>query len=396
MTPRQAHIVGVGTSERFGFDLGKSPMTLAVEAFAAALADAGLDKAAVDGLTTAHGSPGGVDYDEFAVTAGLGLRWASQLWSHGRWATTLVTEAALVVLADLADYVAILNVSTSGRGYGRHLRTGHDRYDGEAFRDAGGGHGEWGMHGIDAPGSATALVARRYMDRYGATEDDLARIAMTFRASAGRNPMAIMRDRPMSRAGYDAEPVIAAPFRRADYCLSNEGATCLIVTTPERAAGLDRPSAAIAGMEGVRCGRDDYILFGRPGLGVGVSAEFPLSAADPPRIYRTSGVARDDIDALYVYDSFASNPWMVLERFGFCGEGEAPALVRDRGIGLDAPMPVNTNGGLLSEAHLLGLGHVIEMVRQLRGEAGERQLPEPAHVQWATPIGDSLILAAAR
>ncbi|HWB34388.1 MAG TPA: hypothetical protein VHA75_00035, partial [Rugosimonospora sp.] len=169
-----ACVVGVGTSERFGFDLGKSPMTLAFEAFSAALADAGLDKSAVDGLATAHGSPGGVDYDEFALAAGLDLRWASQLWSHGRWATTLVTEAALVVRADLADHVAIVNVSTQRRGYGRYLAPGHGGYDGEAFRDLGGGHGEWGIHGIDAPGSATALVARRYMDRYGATEEDLA------------------------------------------------------------------------------------------------------------------------------------------------------------------------------------------------------------------------------
>jgi len=137
MSPRQARIVGVGTSERFGFDLGKSPMTLAVEAFAAALSDAGLDKSAVDGLTTAHGSPGGVDYEEFAITAGLRLRWASQLWSHGRWATTLVTEAALVVLADLADYVAVLNVSTSGRGYRRHLPAGHGGSGGEPPCTAG-------------------------------------------------------------------------------------------------------------------------------------------------------------------------------------------------------------------------------------------------------------------
>jgi acetyl-CoA acetyltransferase len=200
----------------------------------------------------------------------------------------------------------------------------------------------------------------------------------------------------MSPADHAAEPVIAAPFRRSDYCLANEGATCLIVTTPELAGELGRPPVAIAGMEGVRCSRDDYILFARPGLGAGISAEFPLAAAEPPRIYRTSGVDRADIDGLYLYDSFASNPWMVLERFGFCGEGEAPAYIRDRGIGSAAALPVNTNGGLLSEAHLLGLGHLIEMVRQLRGEAGERQITGARNLQWATPIGDALILAGAR
>jgi acetyl-CoA acetyltransferase len=88
---------------------------------------------------------------------------------------------------------------------------------------------------------------------------------------------------------------------------------------------------------------------------------------------------------------------MVLERFGFCAEGEAPDYIREVGIGLgSSPMPVNSNGGLMSEAHLSGYGHIIEMVRQLRGEAGKRQIGEAAALQWATPRGDSLILTKER
>jgi acetyl-CoA acetyltransferase len=83
---------------------------------------------------------------------------------------------------------------------------------------------------------------------------------------------------------------------------------------------------------------------------------------------------------------------MTLERFGFCGEGEAWRWIAESGLDLGSPLPVNTNGGLLSEAHLLGYGHLIEMVRQLRGTAGPRQVPDASVVQWATPRGDSLVL----
>jgi acetyl-CoA acetyltransferase len=88
---------------------------------------------------------------------------------------------------------------------------------------------------------------------------------------------------------------------------------------------------------------------------------------------------------------------MVLERFGFCGEGQAPGYIREVGIGIgSSPMPVNSNGGLMSEAHLSGYGHIVEMVRQLRGEAGRRQIDGASVVQWATPRGDSLVLTKER
>jgi len=99
-------IVGVGTSDAFGFDLGKSPLRIQAEAFTAALSDSGVDAAAVDGFITAKGAPRGVDYEEFVLALGLELRWVSQLWAHGRWASTTLLEAACVIQAGLADTVA--------------------------------------------------------------------------------------------------------------------------------------------------------------------------------------------------------------------------------------------------------------------------------------------------
>jgi acetyl-CoA acetyltransferase len=396
MYSREACIAGVGTSESFGFSLGRSPLALQGEALRAALADCGLPKSAIDGVATSHGAPRGVDYEEFVLAAGLSIRWASQMWSHGRWAATTVTQAALAVTAGLADYVAVADTTTTARGYGRHLARLGGGNAAEGLRDVGGGHGEWDVHGLDTPGAATALVAQAYMDAYGATADHLADVALAFREHANANPMAIMRDKKMTRQSYFDEPVIAGPFRRADYCLSNEGSVCLIVTTCERARDLAKAPAVIAGMAGLRASRDDYVLFARPGLGVGIQRQRPLATPAEAAIYTMAGVGRDELSGLYVYDSFGSNLWMVLERFGFCGEGEAPHYVRDKGIGPGASMPVNTNGGLMSEAHLSGYGHLTEMVRQLRGDAGQRQIGGAAAVQWATPRGDSLILTKER
>jgi len=289
-------------------------------------------------------------------------------------------------------HVAIADSSVTGRGYGRHLAGLGEAAVREGLRDMGGGHGENDVHGLDTPGAATALVARSYMERYGATPDDLANIAVGVRRNASQNPMAVMGGKSLTRAEYFEEPVLVEPFRRADYCLASEGATCLILTPLDRARGLAQPPVRIAAGEGIHAGRDDYILFSRPGLGVGISAESALGNDSAREVYARAGITAGDVDALYVYDSFTSNVWMTLERFGFCADGEAWRSIAETGIGLDSPLPINTNGGLLSEAHLLGYGHVIEMVRQLRGTAESRQIQGAEVVQWATPRGDSLVL----
>jgi acetyl-CoA acetyltransferase len=108
-------------------------------------------------------------------------------------------------------------------------------------------------------------------------------------------------------------------------------------------------------------------------------------------VFETSGVRPSDIDGFYTYDAFSPLVWFALERFGFCGEGEAP-LFCEQEIGFGGRLPVNTNGGMLSEGHLCGFNHLVEMVLQLRGLGGERQMPHASLVQWGSCYGDSVIL----
>ena len=114
--------------------------------------------------------------------------------------------------------------------------------------------------------------------------------------------------------------------------------------------------------------------------------------APPQRVYEMAQVDQKDIDALYVYDAFSTNTWTALERFGFCKAGEAHLFTQNGNIELGGQLPINTNGGLMSEGHFSGYNHFVEMTRQLRGECGERQVQGAEVAQWITPFGDSLLL----
>lgn len=387
-------VVGVGTSDQFGLRLNESPVRLQVQAFRNALADAGVEKWAVDGLITAQGAPVGVDYEEFAIQTGCTLRSVLQLWSHGRWASTALTEAAMAIICGTATVVAIVCTTTTPKGYLRHLSGLGGGGVREGFRDVGGGHGEAGPYGLDTPGAATAMVAQRYMELFGAGEEDLAVMPLTFRRHAQLNEMAIMRTRDLSLDEYLASPPLVGPFRLFDYCLRSEGATCLLVTSGDRAMEMKGGAVTVAGVQPAGMSREESVLFAHGALGVGVDAPSGGAIKRSREVFDNAGVERGDIDGLYIYDSFSSNLWIVLERFGFCEVGEAYEFVRNGRIGLGGELPVNTNGGLHSEAHLAGYGHLVEMVRQLRGQCGSRQIATARVLQWATPWGDSVILTA--
>ena len=148
-------------------------------------------------------------------------------------------------------------------------------------------------------------------------------------------------------------------------------------------------------MQGIRSGREEFIFAPR-GMGIAQQTDGRLPVRDcDMEVYRAAGVARADVQGLYTYDAFSPLVLFTLERFGFCGPGEAAAFVQGGRIELGGALPMNTSGGLLSEAHVAGWNSVAEMVRQLRGTAGPSQIPGAACLQWGTAWGDSVILQAA-
>ena len=380
----KAAVCGVGHSP-YGRRLNRSPIDLAGEAIRNALDDAGLGRDDLDGLIVSFGSPIGADADTLAYTLGLKLRLYNQTWAHGRFTASCLQWAAMAVNAGLANAVACL-AAVSFSGFRKPMMGGAG--DAEGAREAGGGHGEDPVFGMTSPGAGAALVARKYFARFGATSRQLAAVAVAFRQHAALNPAAIMRE-PITMDDHQNSRFVCEPLHLLDYCLINDGAACVIVTTSERARDLKKPPVYLSGLQGLPAGREEFI-WTYPGFGVSQQTGFDDKPGLQP-VYQMAGVTPKDIDALFTYDAFSILVWTALERFGFCGQGEAAAFTQDGRIELGGALPMNTNGGLLSEAHIMGWNHQVEIVRQLRGECGKRQVADAQVMQWANAYGDSLI-----
>jgi acetyl-CoA acetyltransferase len=392
-------VCGVGQSA-YGRRLGRSAIDLAADALAAALDDAGLTPGDVDGMVVSFGSPGGADADTLAFTLGIDLRFYNQTWAHGRFTATCLQQAAMAVTAGFADVVACrAAVSFSGvtrpgrakRARGSALGGDSDR---EGAREGGGGHGEDPVVGMTSPGAGAALAAQRYFDRFGATSEQLAAVPVALRRGATANPAAIMRE-PLTVEEHQASRFVCEPLRLFDYCLVNDGAACVLVTSAERARDLRSAPVTLAAMLPLPAARHEFI-WAWPGLGVAQQDEGlwrPGRREDG--LYQEAGVERRDIDGFFTYDAFSFVVWPALERWGFCAAGEAAAFTQGGRIEVGGELPVNTHGGLLSEAHVMGWNHQVEIVRQLRGEAGERQIEGARHIQWGNVYGDSIIYRAA-
>lgn len=374
-------VVGVGMTE-IGKLPGRTSLSLTVESFKNALDDSGLTKNDIDGLVCLAS---GCDYDRVLESFGIDVRYAYQGWSHGRFLVPMVQHAAMAIYHGLADCVAI--VHGHGQQYSPH-QPGDASMWGQMWRQGLGPHGESPAYGAAAPGYGVAMSARRYFDLYGGGNEDLAPIAVTMRYHASLNPAALRRE-PITIEDHQASPWLIDPLRRLDFCQSNAGGACLILTSKERAADCRKDPVYLLGSQGVHAG-PQFHNFAQPGLGVAQQDIFTYEADNQP-VYEAAGVERADIDGLSVYDAFSPVVLYALERFGFCGPGEAMAFVKEGKIRLGGELPVNTSGGLLSEGHIAGWNIFIELVRQLRHECGERQIKDAELLQWGSFLGDSII-----
>jgi acetyl-CoA acetyltransferase len=311
-----------------------------------------------------------------------------QTWTHGRFVGPALQAAVQSVALGMSDVAAcVAGVSFSGLG----MVGGAD--DIEGMRQGGGSHGELPHYGMTAPGAGAAMAFQHYCARYGYDPELIAAVPTAFRRHAQSNPNAQVTT-PLSADDYRRQPYIVEPLRRPDFALLSDGGGCLLVTTVERARDLRRPAVVVAGMQGLHTGRNEFI-FAPPGLGVFSQNDTRRIENNP--VYAMAGLTGPaDVDSLQLYDAFSPNLVFVLERFGFTAEGQALDWLQGGRIELGGELPTNTAGGLLSEAHICGWGHMIEATRQLRGQAGARQVDGCEIVQWATPFGDSLIFAKDR
>jgi acetyl-CoA acetyltransferase len=383
-----AAIVGIGTS-RFGRSLPESQLALAATAFKAALADAGLKRSDIDGLSIHLGWPLGPDYDRVAEAFGLDIRYVNQSWLHGRFITNAFQHAALAVAAGLANVVACVTAVSFTRERGFLGGPG----DVEGNREEGGTHGEAPPFGLTAPAGGAAIAMQRYMHLYGATSAQLAAVPIAMRKHASKNPAAIMRE-PLTLAAHQSSRMVVDPLRLYDCCLISDGAAVVLIARNERARDLKQKPVRIAGMQGTRAGREEFIFAPR-GLGINQQSGTRIAArAIDMEVFAQSGVTPTDVQGFYTYDAFSPLVLFALERFGYCGPGEAAAFVQDGRIELGGDLPVNTSGGLLSEAHVAGWNSICEMVRQLRGGAGATQIKDARVLYWGTAWGDAVMLTS--
>ena len=341
-----AAYAGVGSSP------GWSSLELLAQATKKALDDAGLTLSDVDGLCAAtfyHFFP------TLSVGEYLGIqpRWSNSDTVGGSSFLSHVAQATLAINAGLCEVVLIAYGSDarSSRNLSGLIETPELEKPYDPM----------------VPVSGYALAASRYFHEYGATRTDLARVAQSARQWAALNPDAQLRD-PMSLDEILAAPLIASPFSKHDCCLVSDGGAALILTSAAKAKQLKKPPIYVLGSASAHWHRE-----------IAQMPDFTVTAASVtgPQAMAAAGVSHKDIDVLELYYAFTLNPILFLEDLGFCPKGEGAAFIADGNIQPGGALPVNTNGGGLAFAHpgAYGLFALIEAVIQLRGNAGQRQVP---------------------
>ncbi|MEV6274308.1 lipid-transfer protein [Nocardia sp. NPDC051832] len=356
---RKAAIVGIGATD-FSKDSGRSELRLAAEAVTAALADAGLTPADVDGLTTFT-----MDTNtQAAVARAAGipsLKFFSNIPFGGGAAAATVQQAAMAVATGVADVVVAYRAfnERSGNRFGQfatHLATGNPTSSGvdNAFSYT---------HGLGTPAAQVAMVARRYMHVSGATSADFGRVAVADRKHAAVNPAAHFYGKPITLEEHQSSRWIAEPLHLLDCCQETDGGVAIVVTSAERARDLPQRPALIAGAA-QGSGADQYVMtsYYRDAM-----TGLPEMGLVGDQLWAQSGLRPSDMQAAILYDHFTPFVLMQLEELGFCGRGEAKDFIAGGAIELGGKLPLNTHGGQLGEAYIHGMNGIAEGVRQIRG-----------------------------
>jgi acetyl-CoA acetyltransferase len=353
-------IAGVGSTE-FSRKSGRSVLSLAAEACAAAMTDAGVTPADVDGIVRCEQDE--VLHNDLADVLGLPeLNYWGSTGTGGSAPGGMIAQACAAVASGLAKAVVVFR-SLNGRS---GVRYGQAR-PGQRV----GGNGSYDEYflpyGLVAPGQMFSLIARRHMIEFGTTSEQLGAIALACRARANANPAAQMHARPLTMDDYLGARMISEPLCLYDYCLETDGACAVVVTSTERARDSASPPAVIRAVAQGGDGRQ------QPGLVLTSLMRADLTTQPSARVaemlYARAGLGSDDIDVAQFYDCFTITVLLQLEDYGFAEKGGGGQFAASGALDLDGRLPINTAGGNLSEGYIHGLNHVVEGVRQIRGES---------------------------
>jgi acetyl-CoA acetyltransferase len=382
---RETVISGVGISQT-GRRLNRTAMDLTLEAADAAIADAGLTRADIDGLATFHfdtrmGLHEGAETDDVQDALRLDLNWFLAVHEHSAMLSAVV-DAALAVAAGLARHVLI-------------YRTVRESSDLRAAKGFGffntarpSSYLQWLLpFGAMSAGIWTALNTMRYFHDYGLTREQLGQLALTFRRNASLNPEALYRT-PLTIEDYLSSRMIMDPLCLFDCDVPMDGSACVIVSPVAYAKDAPNPCVQLNAVGTAMHGRptwdqrDDFPVMG-----------FEAAAS---QMWSRTDLKPADVDLCNLYDGFSFFVLSCLEALGFCSRGESGAFIEDGSrIALNGELPLNTGGGQLSGGRLHGMGLLRETVLQLRGEAGQRQVTS-AEVGIAThhggPFATSMLL----
>ena len=353
-------IAGVGETEQ-GKIPDRSSFHFLSQASKLAIEDAGIKKTDVDGLVTAFSL---VEHTfmhctTFADYFGMKPKFFSSVAIGGATAVWMAAEAAMAIAAGQAEVILCVRGDNTLSGISSSGMLA-------LIREMC--HGEFEFpYGLTTPGGY-ALVAQRYLHDFGATREQLAAVAVTMRKHAALKENAMSKD-PLTIEDVMDSRVIAEPLTKYDCSLISDGGAAFIVTTEDKAKEL-----------GIENGLA-YLL----GMGQGYSHQYMTTLENLDQIYnainlsgqkafQTAGLGVDDVDLAYLYDCFTITVLLELEGLGFVPKGEGGSFALEGRMEIGKDLPVNTHGGLLSQAHLGAMHHVVEATLQLRGDAGPRQV----------------------